>query len=587
MGKRWLTNTISQSVASASSFGLELEKAATKFNLPLHWQFWGGVAIAISTGIGVVSFSVLLRQPAVTGNCEHVFWPFASASFRLYCAQAAAEKHTLEDLLTAIKLIDGLGQDHPLHPEINRRIEAWSTQVLDLAELSFHQGQLERAITFAQQIPVHTTAYPLVLERINHWRKVWAQGEAIYQRVEAALNDQNWRQAFSIATRLLDVDNRFWSREKFQAINQRIILAQMDDSKLGRARRLLEQGGLTNLREAMQIARGLPSQSDFQKSAQELVQDISQAMIDLADQALARQDLPLALEAVQQIPEDTPLWATAQDYVTLADAESWTWADTVAGLESAIAQVRSMTPDRPLYAKAQTLIQRWQSDIQTVQIMDRARQYADAGGMENLQVAITLVQQIPFTSSDGRRQAAQKSGQEWLRQLQTLQDQPLLARAEQLVETGNSENLRAAIGLASQIQSGRALYPTAQSRIQLWREMEQVADNPQTDPLPLYTAPEQDELQRAITFARQGTPQALAIAMQTANQVPLDSYQRDAADQAISQWGNKMLDLARAQSDTNLAAAIAIAQQIPAFSAAYEEAQGLIRTWRGQVPEVR
>jgi hypothetical protein len=581
MGKPLLSHTIATSLASANRLVLRLEKTAVKLNLPLNWQFWGGLAIVLSTGIGAVSFGLLLRQSAVAGNCEHVFWPFASASFRLYCAQGAAEKQTLEELLKAIKLIDGLGKDHPLHPEINRRIEAWSTQVLDLAEQSFHQGQLQRAISFAQQISAGTTAHPLVVERINAWRKIWAEGEAIHQRVEAALNDQDWRRAFSIATQLLSVDNRYWSREKFQAINQRIILAQMDDSKLGRARVLRQRGGLTNLKEAMKIALQLPAQSDFYKSARQLVKNISQSMIEIADQALGQQDLALALEAVQLIPEDSPLWPQAQDFITLANAESWAWADTVLGLEAAIAQVRSIGPDRPLYSKAQILIQRWQSDIQTVKILDRARQYAEAGGVENLQVAINLSQQIPLSGSDARRRAAQKSGQEWLDALQTLQDQPLLDRAEQMAAIGSPESLQVAIALAMQIQVGRALYPSAQSRIKLWREFQQSALNPPLVPLPLVTAPDQAWLDRAGAFARQGSPQSLAKAIQIANQVPPNSTQRPEAEQAISQWGQELLILARAEAINNRAVAIAIAQQIPPFCDAYSEAQSLIQSWQG------
>jgi hypothetical protein len=589
MEKKWIDRidkTIAASVASATNLGLSLEQVAVKLKLPLHWQFWGGVAIAISTTIGIGSFTLLLRQPSVTGSsCEHVFWPFASASFRLYCAETSANKGTLEDLLTAIHLIDGLGKDHPLHPEIGRRIEAWSTQALDLAEISVNQGRLERAITFVQQIPEDTTAYPLVQERVARWRKVWAEGEAVYQKVEAALEDQNWRKAFSIAIGLMDVDNRYWSRDKFQEINQRIIVAQMDDSKLNRARSLLRRDGLDNLKEAMKIARDLPETSDFYKGAQALVADISQALLDLADSALADQDLQFALVAAQEIPEDTPLWNAAQDYIELANAEASTWTDTVADLEAAIARVRAMPPNRPLYAKAQTLIQRWQADIQAVQLLEQAHRFADAGGAQNLQVAISQAQQVPVTASNVRRKSAQKDLQDWTEQLQTLQDQPLLDRAEQLAAVGGLSDLRNAIGQALQISPGRPLYSEAQTRIQLWNQMLEAATNPLPTSTPIpetETSPDQEWMGRANAFAEQGTPQALTTAIQIANQVPIQSAQRAEADQLISQWGEQMLALARTQSQTSLPAAIAIAEQIPSFSSAYQEAQSLIQGWQAK-----
>ncbi|MBW4551063.1 MAG: hypothetical protein KME35_08135 [Aphanocapsa sp. GSE-SYN-MK-11-07L] len=584
MEKKWIDKTIAASVTSATHLGMSLEQAAVKLKLPLRWQFWGGVAIAVSTTIGVVSFGLMLRQPSVQGsNCQQVFWPFASASFRLYCAETSANQGTLEDLLTAIQLIDGLGKDHPLNPEISRRIEAWSTQVLDLAELSVNQGEIERAIKVVQQIPAQTSAYPLVQKRVAHWRKVWAEGEAIYQKVEAALREQDWRKAFSIAIRLVDVDNRYWARDKFQAINQRIIIAQMDDSKLNRARSLLRREGLDNLKEAMKIARGIPDSSDFYPGAQDLVKDVSQTLLDLADTALANQDLQLALVAAQEIPAETPLWNAAQDYIELANVEASTWTDNVADLEVAIARVRAMPPDRPLYAKAQTLIQRWQADIQTVQLLALAHRYAEAGGTQNLQVAISQAQQVPATASDVRRKSARKDLQAWTEQLQTLQDQPLLDRAEQLAATGSLSDLRNAIGQALQILPGRPLYVEAQTRIQLWNQMLQVATLPQPTPTPIEeTLPEQQWVERANTFAQQGTPQALTTAIQIINQVPLQSAQRADADQLISQWGEQMLALARTQAETSLPAAIAIAKQIPSFSSAYSEAQSLIQAWRAR-----
>ncbi len=584
MEKKWIDKTIAASVTSATQLGLSLEKTATRLKLPLHWQFWGGIAIAVSTTIGVVSFSLMLRQPSVQGSsCENVFWPFASASFRLYCAETSANKGTLEDLLTAIQLIDGLGKDHPLSPEISRRIEGWSTQVLDLAEISVNQGEIERAIKVVQQIPAETSAYPLVQKRVAYWRKVWAAGEAIYQKVEAALKEQNWRKAFSIATRLIDVDNRYWAKDKFQAINQRIIVAQMDDSKLNRARSLLRRDGLENLKEAMKIARGIPDTSDFYPSAQDLLKDVSQALLDLADTALVNQDLQLALVAAQEIPAETPLWNAAQDYIELANAEASTWTDNVADLEVAIARVRAMSPDRPLYAKAQTLIQRWQADIQTVQLLALAHRYADAGGTQNLQVAISQAQQVPTTASEVRQKSAQKDLQAWTEQLQTLQDQPLLDRAEQLAATGSLSDLRNAIGQALQILPGRPLYAEAQTRIQLWNQMLQVATNPIPTPLPTPTAeipPEQQWVERANAFAQEGTPQSLATAIQIINQVPLQSFQRAEADQLISQWGEQMLAMARTQAETSLPAAIAIAERVPSFSSAYSEAQSLIQAWQ-------
>ncbi|NJM95134.1 MAG: hypothetical protein HC792_01420 [Acaryochloridaceae cyanobacterium CSU_5_19] len=197
----------------------------SRLKLLRYWPLWALVAIAISGGVGFSSYQLLLHQ-AGKPHCERVFWPFASGSLRIYCAQELASKQTLEDLFAAIALVDALDAHHPLRSAINPLIEQWSTQALDLAEKAFHAGKLERAIQFAKKIPAQTTAYQLVQDRIARWQRIWAEGETIYNQAEAALNNEDWRTAYRITVKLLDVDNRYWAGTQYDAMTEKIILAQ-------------------------------------------------------------------------------------------------------------------------------------------------------------------------------------------------------------------------------------------------------------------------------------------------------------------------------------------------------------------------
>jgi len=65
-----------------------------------NWVFWAALTGLMSSAIGFVSVTLLLKLPSA--NCPSIFWPMASASVQLHCAQVAANKQTVDDLLEAI-----------------------------------------------------------------------------------------------------------------------------------------------------------------------------------------------------------------------------------------------------------------------------------------------------------------------------------------------------------------------------------------------------------------------------------------------------------------------------------------------------
>ena len=75
------------------------------------WQLWGILLVLCSGVVGYSATSMLLKLPK-TQSCDQVFWPFASASVRLYCAQSAVEDKELEGLLSAVRLVEKKKKDH-------------------------------------------------------------------------------------------------------------------------------------------------------------------------------------------------------------------------------------------------------------------------------------------------------------------------------------------------------------------------------------------------------------------------------------------------------------------------------------------
>ncbi|HEY9845092.1 MAG TPA: hypothetical protein V6D03_02745, partial [Candidatus Caenarcaniphilales bacterium] len=345
----------------------ELEKTIlAKLTLPTSWQSWAVLTTLASSSAAAIALLVLLRLPALP-RCSATFWPMASASLRLYCAQVAANQQTLDELLKAIALVNHLPRNHPLRSDINRWVEKWSLQLLELGEQVFQQGKLPQAMEIAQKVPTSTRAYSQVPARIAHWRSTWAQAETIYQKAETALQQQNWRHAFTQAVRLLAVDNRYWQTRQYEALNRRIMTAQADERELAKARSLARSGRLNNLIAAMKLAEAIDPNSYFRKSAQAFMAEVARSMLDLAAINLANQDLQAAITIAEQIPETVSLAQEAQDFIELAHAESWTWSDSTLSFSEAITSAQKLSPERPLYPKAQQLIARWQSEIEALQ----------------------------------------------------------------------------------------------------------------------------------------------------------------------------------------------------------------------------
>ncbi|MBD2605475.1 chromosome segregation ATPase [Scytonema hofmannii FACHB-248] len=578
------------------------------------WVLWTVLLALVPGSIGFISMAMLLKLPTAP-NCPSIFWPLASASVRLHCAQLAASKQTVNDLLQAIALVDQLPENHPLRLEINRNLEEWSRSILQLADQSFQSGKLDEAIATARKIPKDLSADKLVDEQISKWQSTWSKGEKIYQTAENELRQTHWQSAFMVASKLLRVDNKYWQTAKYDQLNSLIVSAREDGEKLAKANSLAEDSGVDNLLKAIKVAESIGQNSYVYQKAQARVSVFGRKMLALAQKQLDRRDADEALEIVSKIPASTKLKLEIEDFTAIADAQRNAWIGTVSGLETAIAQAQQIDPSRPVYDKAQKLIARWQLEIEDVANLDKARTLANQGTVSDLNAAIAQARLIPVSNPRGS-EARQDIGQ-WRAQVETIEDKPYLERAEQIGFIEDVNSLQAAIAEASQIRNGRALYPEARRKIRTWTaKIQRIEDQPYLDQArdiarsgdlaSAIKAAEQiassgralsGEAQASIDDwrgqirARQnwrqarevalaGTPEALSEAIQLADRVPSRSLLRNDVNPAIDQWSQQLLDIARSQSESDITQGIETAKLIPQGSAAYSAAREQIRNWR-------
>lgn len=578
------------------------------------WVLWTVLLALVPGSIAFISMAMLLKLPSAP-NCPSIFWPLASASVRLHCAQLAASKQTVNDLLQAIALVKQLPENHPLRGEINRNLEDWSRSILQLADQSFQSGKLDEAIATARKIPTDLSADKLVDEQITKWQSIWSKGENIYQAAENELRQAHSQSAFMLAAKLLRVNNKYWQTAKYEQLNRLIVSAREDGEKLAKANGLALDSGVDNLLKAIKIAESIGQDSYVYQKAQATIPVFGRKMLALAQKKLDGRDADEALEIVGKIPASTGLRLEIEDFTTIADAQRNAWIGTVSGLETAIAQAQQLDPSRPVYDKAQKLIARWQLEIEDVANLEKARTLASQGTVSDLNAAIAQARLIPANNPRGY-EARQAMGR-WRAEAETIEDKPYLERAEQISFIEDVNSLQAAIAEASQIRNGRALYPEARRKIRTWTaKIQRIEDQPYLDQarqiastgdlVSAIKAAEQiassgralsgeaqasiddwrgqvrarENWRKAREVALAGTPEALSQAIQLADRVPSRSLLRNDVNPAIDQWSQQLLDIARSQSESDIVQGIETAKLVPQGSAAYSAAREQIRNWR-------
>jgi hypothetical protein len=577
------------------------------------WQIWGMVLVLCSGAIGYSATSMLLKLPK-TQSCSKVFWPVASASVRLYCAQTAAEDKTLDGLLKAIALVVVLPEDHPLRPEIDRNITKWTSAILALGEEEFQTGQLQKAIATARQIPKSVAANKLVATKIEGWQSIWAEAEKNYQEVENRLREANWNEAFTWATRLTESPNKYWATTKYEESINNINVAQEENASLDKAQIQVSNGSIEDLLLAIDKAEDIPEKSYAYDQAQKVMAQAKDKLLAYIEQLIQQQDWRELLQITNRIPNSLKLQNKVKDWNILGSAGTSASLDTVFGIEEAIAEAKKLKPDSPYYETGQKLISGWKLETEDVKHLSQAKELALVGTISNLSQAISEASLIP--SGNPRYAEAREEINKWQGQIQVIEDQPILNRAREISYGNNVDAWRRAIAEINLISSSSPLYREAQSYSQTWRaNIERSEDQPFLDradsfanlnnyaaaidaarkirsgrtlygeaqnKISLWQQEIDGEryLAEANSLSSQGTPEALARAIKVARQVSSNSSLRTQVVQDVNEWGSQILTMAREASNNSLERAIAIARQVPSGTTSYSQAQTEIQRWQ-------
>ena len=537
------------------------------------WKVWAALFVVVFGSVGFLATWQLLNMQK-SPNCPKIFWPIASASLRLYCAQLSADSRTVEGLLAAIALVEALPDDHPLRSQVNQQVEEWARDILNLAEKDYQAGNLQQAITKARQIPNNMAVAAIIEERIAKWQGTWTEGNDILSKLEENLRASNWNQSFRLAVDLLNLNNEYWATVKYNEAIAKITVAREDSSKLDNAFNLFARGGLNNWFKVIEEARKIQASSYAYQEAEKLIGKTEDKLKEYAERLIERKQWQALQDLANQTPKDLKIKEDVTDWSVLSAAALDAETGTVEGLEAGILGLEQIDPSRPLHQRTLAMRERWQLQVQDLRILSEARDLAQAGTIEQYSAAIAKAGEVP-RNNPLWSQAQQEIGS-WNRQIQVIEDRPILERAQEIALPGDINSLSNAIIQARAIANNRALYRDAQREIGGWQaRIERMEDQPILD-----------QAQALANLKDYST------AIETANQIPPGRALSAEASQNIRRWRRELRAGQNLQQANQLAAmgtaegltrAIALVTNISTKTDAGVQRSELLERWSYQL----
>ena len=560
-----------------SSVGSRIRRKLSEYMWPLVW-----FAILLSAGgVSLRAVSVMTQNPPLP-DCSQTSL-LGSDSERLLCARASVRSGSAQALIEAIELVEPWQPSNPQYEEANRLMNRWSKALLvELGEMA-QRGDVSQARSLAARIPQRVESYPQVKSAIATWDKEWVSGKEFEAKILKAIDAQNWTGARRDLQKLKILNTTYWVRTRHDQLKEKIDREETARRQLGKARLLAEAGSktgdLSKLGEAFAIAQDINLKTAAWRDAQPDMDKWAERVMQYSFQKWEEEDIRAAVEVVQLVPPDLAFTAEAQDLLSFGHAQRLAGDDTqrwtpsygqVYNLLEAINAVQRISPDSPFYEQAQESLKTWRQKLDDIVQLQYASTLAQVGQKATYEMAIAKAQQI--TQERPQRLQAQTLVSHWEKEIQRMEDRPILNRAVQYAKAGGKANLGKAIAEARKVEKGRALRIQGQTFIAEWEDRIEIIED-------------QPMLTQAEQLADAGD---LEAAIAQASKIEEGRALHDDAKVAIKGWVDTIQIaedrplLARAESLAargSLTAAIEMASQIWPGRALYEEAITSIAIW--------
>jgi hypothetical protein len=567
--------------------------------------FWAVLAAMVG-GTGITSYLLLIAVPP-TPNCQGIL-PISADNERLYCAQVGAETKQIPKLRSAVDLVKGWTDRHPLYRESQRLLTTWSEDLIRIGRKQLNDGKIEQAIATVKIVPPSSPIYDRAQETIAKWAHQARDSSKIDANFDRAIATADWNEAFAILQTVQRMRGTYWNGFKYDRMAAKLARERNGWDKLQEAKDALEEtpGEDYNTRakrielavkaakkakenhtvvaeaplptqpepivKAMNLANQIDRSTFVYRDGQTLRNKWSKHLLQLSIDLYKAQNFNEAIAIVQKVPHDVPVYTEAQDWAKLNQAHIWAGKRHLLAMMDAIAQVKKIPKTSPIYSIARAKQTNWQGMLKQQTQLQWAKSIASFQQPATLSLAIATAKQVPTDSEAGK--TIQGDIATWSRQIETVDNRIVLAKARQIVTRGESlANLKAAVHLAGKITKDRPLGEEIVGYVADWNEK-------------IQTIEDRPILANAIALATQGN---LAQAISVANRIaPGRSLYREAQGE-IRYWNLELQEIAdrrtleRAISiyrQGKISTAIDLAATIGRRSPIYSDARAYVADWR-------
>ncbi|MEL7316765.1 MAG: hypothetical protein AAFN08_17770, partial [Cyanobacteria bacterium J06559_3] len=213
-----------------------------------------------------------------------------------------------------------------------------------------------------------------------------ADGESALQRAEAAIAANRYGEARAwLAIVPPELQNENYETLRQQANSEEANAVVRNRQILSDARQIIQSTSASQLNDAIEQARQVPSDDPYYEEAQADIARWSQMILDIAEGRESSGDTRGALSAAQLVPEDQPAVyrlaqqriATWQQQITnqqlIQQTQNSLQPGQASSYQDAITALKQITPDQSGYAVAQERISEWSEAILAI-ARDRAIQ---------------------------------------------------------------------------------------------------------------------------------------------------------------------------------------------------------------------
>jgi hypothetical protein len=588
----------------------EIVAPISKLNLPNvnfdPWSAFWAVLAAMVGGTGITSYLLLIAVPP-TPNCQGIL-PISTDSERLYCAQVGAETKQVPKLRAAVNLVQGWTDRHPLYRESQRLLRVWSEDLMRAGRKQLNEGKIEQAIATIKIVPASSPIYDRAQVTIAKWSSQAQDSAKIDSRFEQSMKNGDWNEAFAILQSVQRMRGTYWNSYKHDKMSAKLAQERDGWDRLQEAKDALEDkdGDDYNTRakrlelavkaaakhgkdkapvveaplpttpepivKAMKLANQIDPTTYVYQEGQTLRSRWSKHLIQLSVGLYKKQNFNEAIAIVQKVPHDVPAYQESQDWVKLNQAHIWAGKRHMLALMDAISQVKKIPKNSSIYTLARTKQSNWQGMLKQQTQFQWAKTIASFQQPATLALAIETAKQVPAQSDVG--QTMQSEISTWSRQIETIDNRVILAKARQIVSNGESlANLKTAVRLAGKITKDRPMGEEITAVVGEWNEK-------------IQTIEDRPILANAIALASKGN---LSQAIAVANRIAPGRSLYPNAQAEIRYWDLELREIADRQTleraisiyrQGNIANAIDIAASIGRRSPIYSDARSYVADWR-------